>query len=149
MLGTLAKWLRFFGFDTAYVTEKISDDEILRIVEREQRMLLTRDKELIIRAEKKNIAVLCINSINLDTQLVSVLHQLKEPINKEAVLSRCSLCNDVLEKISKQQINDLVPPKVSVNQQDFWQCPNCKKIYWKGSHYENMIQKIQSLIDDA
>ena len=58
MLGTLATWLRLFGFDTFYANAEMDDDELLKIAEKENRVLITRDKELIIRAKKKNIKVI-------------------------------------------------------------------------------------------
>ena len=45
MLGTLAKWLRIYGFDTFYANRDISDSELLDISKKENRILITRDKK--------------------------------------------------------------------------------------------------------
>ena len=49
MLGTLAKWLRIYGFDTAYANSEMDDDDIIRISKKEKRILITRDKNLTNR----------------------------------------------------------------------------------------------------
>jgi uncharacterized protein with PIN domain len=53
MLGTLAKWLRLIGFDTFYATKEMDDSELLQIAKKEKRIILTRDKELLVRGKKK------------------------------------------------------------------------------------------------
>ena len=62
MLGTLATWLRLFGFDTFYANSEIDDDELLDITKKENRTLVTRDKELTIRASKRKLQYIEINS---------------------------------------------------------------------------------------
>ena len=53
MLGTLAKWLRLLGFDTFYANDEIKDDILLLIAKKENRAIITRDKELIFRDNLK------------------------------------------------------------------------------------------------
>src|SRR5207245_3517686 len=48
MLGSLARWLRFMGYDTAY-PPPAPDRELVDCARREGRILLTRDKELAAR----------------------------------------------------------------------------------------------------
>ena len=48
MLGSIARKLRIFGFDTLYVAHA-HDDEILKIGIAEDRIILTCDKELFKR----------------------------------------------------------------------------------------------------
>jgi len=141
MLGSLARWLRLFGFDTFYANSEISDDEVLRIAENENRILITRDKELIIREKKKKIQLIETSLVDLDEQLIHVVK--KEFIDEKMILSRCSLCNTILEEIKKNDVKTKVPEKVFLNNDRFWFCSKCDKIYWMGSHYN----KIQSKID--
>ena len=56
----------------------------------------------------------------------------------DANLARCSLCNGNIKSIIKDNIVDLIPDGVSKNNSEFWQCQSCKKIYWKGTHYDNL-----------
>ena len=142
MLGSLATWLRFLGIDTFYASDQFHDDQLLTIALDEQRVLITRDKELIIRARKKNLQVISIISVDLDEQLTTVLSEI--PFDQDAILTRCSLCNSILDSIDNTIIQCKIPKKIYESHQHFWICPNCKKIYWKGSHYDEIIKKIKS-----
>jgi uncharacterized protein len=143
MLGSLAKWLRIFGFDTFYPDATTNDDEVLRITKAENRLLLSRDKELIIRGKKAQLQVLEIQTTDLDTQLAQVLTYI--PIDHTQVLTRCTLCNTPLISVEKKAIKTYVPPKVFETRDSFWYCSVCHKYYWMGTHYENMIEKISKL----
>jgi uncharacterized protein with PIN domain len=143
MLGSLAKWLRIFGFDTFYPDATTNDDEVLHIAKAENRLLLSRDKELIIRGKKAQLRVLEIQTTDLDTQLAQVLTYI--PIDHTQVLTRCTLCNTPLITVEKKAIKTHVPPKVFETRDSFWYCSVCDKYYWMGTHYENMIEKISKL----
>jgi len=143
MLGTLAKWLRIYGFDTFFAGSDISDKEIIDIAKKQDRVILTRDKNLVYSARKKLVDVFQIKSTNLDDQLSKVLKNYE--ISEENILSRCLLCNSILQKIDKKEVKVEVPQRVFNSNDKFWFCSKCKKIYWKGSHYDKMIEKMDSL----
>jgi uncharacterized protein with PIN domain len=143
MLGTLAKWLRIYGFDTTYADSEIDDDEILKISKEENRILLTRDKNLTNRARRENIKTIKITSTDIDKQIKTAVEGRK--IDTFKILSRCIICNSVVEEIKKEDVKEKVPKRIFENINKYWFCPKCSKIYWKGSHYENMIEKIKNL----
>jgi uncharacterized protein with PIN domain len=143
MLGSLATWLRILGIDTMYPSNDMSDDELLQIAAEEQRLIISRDKQLIARGEKRMIPVLELQSTSLDEQLGTVLKAI--PIETNKILSRCTLCNTPLRSVEKNELTDQVPPKVLESHKDFWFCPHCNKYYWMGTHYQNMMQKINKL----
>ena len=143
MLGTLAKWLRLFGFDTYYANSEIDDNKILEIAEKEKRVLISRDKELIIRAKKKKVDFFEIKTTDLDQQLKLVLNNID--IDEKAILTRCSLCNSLVEEIDKEDVVDFVPEKVFKNNDKFWFCSKCKKYYWMGSHYDKIISNLKKI----
>ena len=142
MLGTLAKWLRIFGLDTFYANSEMDDSELIEISKKEKRVLITRDKNLLQKAKKEKIGVIEINTTDIDEQIKKVLNQ--EKVDKKKVLSRCILCNSDLDEVEKVEIEKKVPKRVFESNEKFWLCPKCKKVYWKGTHYENMIEKIKS-----
>lgn len=142
MLGSLATWLRFMGFDTFYATDQMGDDELMQIAKDEDRFLITQDKELIFRARKRDILVISIYSTDLDEQLRSVIS--KMVVDIEQILSRCSLCNNHIIPIKKEEIKKRVPVKAYQNQSQFWLCHQCNKIYWRGSHCDQILKKILS-----
>lgn len=148
MFGTLASWLRLLGFDTFYTTEKIDDEELLTIASTEKRTLVTRDKELIYRARRKQIPVVYIDEKDLNNQLKKVFEQTEAHIDDQLVLTRCSVCNGLLQPIDKNKVADLVPDHVYSSQQQFWQCMNCQKIYWRGTHYQKILSTIKQIKTD-
>ena len=143
MLGTLAKWLRILGFDTFYANAEMSDEDLLNIAKGENRTIFTRDKELIIRGKKKNQNFMAIETTDLDLQLNQVLKHVN--IDEKSILSRCTLCNTVLNTVEKSKVQGKVPSKVFENNEKFWFCSKCGKHYWMGSHYNEMINKIDKI----
>ncbi|UCF49447.1 MAG: Mut7-C RNAse domain-containing protein [Thermoplasmatales archaeon] len=143
MLGTLAKWMRIFGFDTFYANGEIDDKELIDICSKENRILITRDKILIQIARRENLKTIDINTIDIDEQIKKVISD--REIDLKKVLSRCILCNTAVDEIKKDEVKDKVLKKVYDNNEKFWLCKKCDKIYWKGSHYENMIDKINEI----
>ena len=143
MLGSLAKWLRIFGFDTVYPDMTTNDDIVLDIAKAEQRLLVTRDKELLIRGKKMQLDVLEMPMTTLDQQLELILTRV--PLDSSRVLSRCTLCNTPLISVKKETMKPHVPPKVFETKDEFWFCSVCKKYYWMGTHYEKMMEKINTL----
>ena len=134
MLGRLAKWLRIFGYDTAYF-KPVRDSELLRLSVVEKRILLTRDTLLIRRRGIKNF--LFISYDQPFEQIKQVVRELNIPYPAEP-FSRCIMCNDLLEPYSKEDSCRAVPEYVCKTQDVFGKCPACHKIYWKGTHYERM-----------
>jgi hypothetical protein len=143
MLGTLAKWLRLLGYDTVYVNDTLTDEKIIEIAKKENRLILTRDKNLIKIAKRENLKPIEIKSTDLDEQIKVIVSELG--FDKEEVLSRCSICNTPIVKIEKEKVKELVPKRVFENNEEFWFCKKCKKVYWIGSHWKNIEGKIKNL----
>ncbi len=139
MLGTLARWLRLLGFDVLY-PGPIPDSEMKKIAATEERTILTRDKEL---ASTKKVAALYVASDDLEEQLLFTIAELELEITDP--MSRCSLCNSVVKKVEKLAVEGQVPSGVFERQQDFWYCPECKKYYWQGSHWDRITRTIERL----
>ena len=143
MLGSLAKWLRILGFDTFYANDIVTDEELLHIATTENRIIISRDKELILKGKKQNLDVIEIKHIDLDEQLNQVINLIK--VDKKLVLSRCTLCNTELKIVEKGEVEGKVPKKVFDNKDKFWFCKKCKKFYWAGSHYDKINDKIKEI----
>jgi uncharacterized protein with PIN domain len=144
MLGKLAKWLRFLGYDTSY-PPTISDDELIDLCKRENRILLTRDRNLSKSRQKlKGVpGVIYIQSDNPDLQLEQVIKDLDLELGDQ-VLTRCAECNALIDEVDKEQVKNHVPKGVFDRQDKFWHCANCDKYYWQGSHCEKILAKIES-----
>ena len=141
MLGKLAKWLRFMGYDTIY-PKKPTDDELIQLSQSQDRYLLTRDKEL---ARRKNLKVIYIQSDQLEAQLKQIKSELHLELSADAFL-RCPECNHLIKQIDKLDVKNKVPKGVFDRQDQFWVCTNCNRYYWQGSHYEKIKDKLNSLV---
>jgi len=106
----LAKWLRIMGYDTAYAKEG-NDNEIITKADEEKRILLTRDKELHSRYKNS----VFIDSTELEKQIKKVIISLNIKINEKNYLSRCTVCNTPVIKISKNEVNHPMPMKTMKN----------------------------------
>jgi uncharacterized protein with PIN domain len=138
MLGSLARWLRFIGYDTAY-PEPGPDRTLIERVRSEDRILLTRDKELAARVT----GAVQIRSDILEEQIREVAMAL--PLRLVDPLSRCSLCNEILVGASLEEVKGVVPEGVRSRHRTFWRCPSCGRIYWRGSHWDKMVAQLDSL----
>ena len=143
MLGRLVKWLRILGYDTTYPSFE-NDLSLILIARQENRILLTRDTNLI---KRRNICdFLFIKSNKWEEQLLEVIKGMKLEIDFDSkIFSRCSLCNAPTKDIDKKEVKARVPPYVFLTQDKFVYCPSCKKYYWKGTHWQRMAEKIKKL----
>ena len=139
MLGTLAKWLRILGYDTAFCPQ-IDDSDLVRQSRAEERILLTRDTGL---RERKGLHVLFIAGDALEEQLAQVLRAFD--LRTDKPFSRCPVCNTELEDVPKGDAWGQVPPFVFQTQDEFKLCPDCNRFYWRGSHWRNMLSKVEKL----
>lgn len=139
MFGTLAKWLRFLGFDTEFIGP-VSDKELKEIALSEDRVILTRDKEL---SNNKDVEALYVESRDIDDQLVQVLRALN--LEVEEPMSRCSTCNGLIEEIRREEVKGNVPEDILADKDVFWRCKECGKHYWQGSHWSGILERIEKI----
>ena len=160
MLGNIARKLRIFGFDTLYMAQA-HDDEILRTGIKQDRVILTADKELFKRIVKVGARGVLVSAGA--SELEDLVHILTEngitSIGMNGVGSRCSVCNGHLEKRTSDQVkngdgcsnnnnNDddvIVPDKVIACHKQFFQCIACGKIYWEGGHLKRIRALVRNL----
>ena len=140
-LGRLAAYLRTLGFDCWYA--RVSDDEQLAsVAASEDRILLTRDVGLLKRREIQR--GYCLRSDQPHVQLREVVKRygLADRIQP---FHRCMDCNGQLLPVPKDEVADLLPPHTRATKDVFSRCEDCRKIYWRGSHYERMNEWIREL----
>jgi uncharacterized protein with PIN domain len=140
-LGQLATYLRMLGFDSLYRND-YQDEELAEVAVDQGRILLTRDRRLLMR---KVIRLgYCIHQSNPKKQVAEVLRRFKlfEQIKP---FQRCLKCNTPLQSVPKQQIIDRLEPLTKKYYEEFRICPACDQIYWKGSHFEHMLQMIDEM----
>ena len=142
MLGKLAKWLKILGFDALFFS-KIEDDELIAIARNEGRILLTKDTGLIQRA--KNVETLFLESEEWQEQIRQVMEHfnLRERVDPH---TRCIDCNVVLKNLPKKNAKNLVSAFVFEQADSFALCPNCGRIFWRGTHFKDMEVQIQDIL---
>ena len=157
MLGNIARKLRIFGFDTLYMAQA-NDDEILKIGIKQDRVILTADKELFKRIVKVGArGVLVSGGASELEDLVDILTKAGiTSVGMNGIGSRCSVCNGHLEERTSDQVknddcnndnNDdvIVPDKVIACHKQFFQCIACGKIYWEGGHLKRIRALVRNL----
>jgi uncharacterized protein with PIN domain/sulfur carrier protein ThiS len=140
-LGQLATYLRMLGFDTLYRND-YQDDELAQVTAQEGRILLTRDRRLLMR--KAVVHGYCIRNLDPRQQVLEVLHRF-DLFDKIAPFQRCLRCNHPLQPVSKESVLSRLEPLTKRYYEEFHLCPACDQVYWKGSHYERMRDLIEAV----
>jgi uncharacterized protein with PIN domain len=138
----LGRWLRMLGFDAAYYPIS-SDDELIKIASSEDRIILTRDHHF----RERKARCFMVESTDPVEQVRDVIEAFKLRVSRKRFLSRCLECNVPIEEVeNRSEIKDLVPPYVYKTQEEFCRCPVCGKVFWKGTHVENMSNKLELVV---
>jgi uncharacterized protein with PIN domain len=133
-LGQLATYLRMLGFDCLYRND-YQDDELARVAIDEARLLLTRNRRLLMRnAIRRGY---CIHQTDPRLQAAEVLRRFKL-VGQIKPFQRCLRCNNPLQVVQKHEIIERLEPLTKKYYEEFRLCPACNQIYWKGSHFEHM-----------
>jgi len=143
MLGKLSKWLRMLGCDTLYFRET-NDDELVARTVKEKRQLLTRKTHLMQRNDIKDYLFFISHNDPLK-QLGEVIEHYKLTSVPPAAFTRCLICNQKLKESTPERIRSRVPDYVVNTQKHFLTCSSCKRIYWRGTHYENMQKTLKRI----
>ncbi|NPV07162.1 MAG: hypothetical protein HPY83_04255 [Anaerolineae bacterium] len=137
MLGRLARWLRFAGYDTVYDTS-LDDGELARLARETGRVLLTRDREL---AGRRGITAYLVSSEQIQEQVAEVLRAFGKtgPVSPP----RCAVCNGLLADAERESVQGKVPPHVWSDQAAFRVCRGCGRVYWGGTHWEGIRRGLE------
>ena len=142
-LGRLARDLRMLGFDVLYRND-FADDEIVGIAVQEGRIVLTRDRDLLMR---KPIERGCyVYAIDGDKQLLEVMARY-DLAGLIRTLSRCLKCNGLLEPVARHVVESELPAYSGACQDYFRRCAVCHQLYWEGAHVARMRKRIAALLD--
>ena len=140
MLGRLARYLRFMGFDTGYA-HGLADDEIARWAAEEHRTLLTRDRALAARVP----GAVLVESPALDEQLRTV-HRRYPSAPFRVACTRCTLSNAPLlpeDPPAGAHVDSTGPHPAST---PVFRCSACGHRYWEGTHTASVRHRIESVL---
>jgi uncharacterized protein with PIN domain len=129
------------GFDTLY-DNNIDDAEIEAIASSEERVVLTRDRELL---KRRTITHGCyIHTLKPALQFRELVDRLDLAASIEA-FTLCLHCNAPLRDVPKAEVLDQLPHSVRDLHEQFDTCDMCRRVFWKGSHWKRMT----ALLADA
>lgn len=140
-LGRLASHLRMLGLDSLY-SNAYEDEQLVQISIAERRILLTRDRMLLMH-KVINLGYL-VRSMNSTEQLYEIV-QRYGLVRWIRPFERCMVCNHPLETARKETVLEMLEPLTKKYYDDFKRCPGCGQVYWKGSHYERMLELIEKV----
>jgi uncharacterized protein len=130
-LGKLTKYLRILGFDTI----SINDLNMLNRYKNQD------DPPLLFTKRMKTISyqpAIFIQSNRIQEQIKEIKNSIKPYMNSDNFMTRCIGCNTLLESAEKTDIEARVPEYIYHHHEEFKVCPSCKKVYWEGTHAEQM-----------
>lgn len=136
-LGTLTRRLRLLGIDSAWRND-MTDDELIGLAHRERRVILTRDRGLLLRRAARDGAY--VRGNDPDDQLDDVLDRFAPPLTP---WTRCPACNGLLAPVAKADIIERLQPGTQRNYDAFAQCSSCGRAYWDGAHHA----RLQRIVD--
>lgn len=142
MLGSLARWLRFFGFDSVYLEPGTEDRVLEEQARAEGRWLLTKDRELASVGPR----TMLVRADDLEDQLIEVFGRLDLRPDSTLEMARCSECNGELVEVTGKEVSDVVPPHVLATAPHFRRCAGCGRVYWPGSHGDRILERMTAVV---
>jgi uncharacterized protein len=136
-LNKLASLLRLCGFDAVVYHH---DEDIADAAAREARVVLTRDVALLKRGAVQRGR--WVRHTDPEEQLVEVLESFAL-VDQMNPFSRCLRCNTPIVSVAAATVVEHVPARVRAAFREFWRCPGCARIFWRGSHYHRLSSLIE------
>ena len=145
--GKLARWLRMMGYDAIFF-DGSDDSYLVSKALAEDRVILTRDTQIMKRGiiTSGRLKAIFIESDKAEPQIRQVIDTLRLDYQSR-LFTRCLECNQPLMERNKDEIKDRVPPYVFQTQSQYMECPNCHRIYWRGTHWQSMNKKMKNLTE--
>lgn len=154
MLGSLARSLRLFGYDTLYAGDletdrgALPDGDIYQIALQTGRIVLTRDGQFSLRDPAR---VVLVAGTTTREQLASVKAKLGIMLVFDQATSRCLRCNARLAPVPKERVQGRVKEGTLRTIDAFWECTGCQQLFWRGAHFrdsDGLLSKFDGLVDD-
>ncbi len=153
MLGKLTRWLRLAGQDVVCINDFTvssgeEDEVLLELAASDSRVLITKDVELHQRALKNSLESILLRE---EGEVAHQMDEISEKVGKSFDISpkssRCPVCNGELESVEKDSVKEDIHEKVLDNNEKFWKCEKCGKIYWLGGHWEKIGETMEKMED--
>jgi len=145
MLGNIAKKLRIMGFDCMYEAN-IDDNELIKLAKKENRIIISKDFDLVKKSSNFGVRSVYLEKRDEFEQLYEIILKLNlKKIEIDGDNARCPKCNSKTEFIKKESVSNKLPNGVLDHNEKFWNCKNCDKVFWEGSHIINLKKLAERL----
>ena len=136
----LGRGLRTLGYDTKLYGEG-PDDRLREFCKDENRILLSCDADF----EGESGALVLISDDWQEQLKIVVLRFSLDPVNYR--YSLCLNCNCRVHRADPYHYSEQVPAWVHEENSPLWRCPQCRRLFWAGSHLERMNARYDKLFD--
>jgi uncharacterized protein with PIN domain len=134
------------GFDSLFFTGE-DDSQMVRQALAEGRILLTRDTGILKRrvVTSGRLTAVLMQSEQPEQQMKQLVstYDIK---NQSHPFTLCLECNQQLIERSPEEVKNRVPPYVYRTQKQYMECPECHRIYWRGTHWKAMLNKLKKTV---
>jgi hypothetical protein len=149
MLGKMNRWLRMMGHDALYMNDARDQDLVANAI-KENRILLTSDVALYRLATARGADAYLVKGRTEAERLAGLASRFRLKLSVDSADSRCPICGSPLKAASKEEVRGKVPAATFNAFNEFWTCSSseCAKVYWQGSHWENinaMLEKAREI----
>ena len=141
MLGKLARYLRMLGLDAPYMRQGESLEK--HLPEDSTRFVFFTKRRA--KTERPGFVLVC--SDDPHVQLVEIRSRIEPYIDRTALMTRCIECNARLIEMDRQDAEPLVPEYIYHHHDAFRVCPSCRKVYWEGSHTDDMHSWLEGFLE--
>ena len=142
MLGKLTRWLRMLGHDVNYF-RSADDEKLVEMAKSEKRVLLTRDLKLYQQAVTREVEAVLVEETDEAGKLADLAKRFNFKLEIDLSVSRCPKCNESINAVSKEMVVDQIPESTSIYYNDFWKCPGCGQVYWRGAHWKRIEKTLE------
>ncbi len=145
-VGKLARRLRMMGFDSVFFTGE-DDGRMVKQALAEDRILLTRDTGIMLRrlVTSGRVRAILLQSEVPEEQMRQLISAL-DIIGEAHPFTICVEDNYPLVAATEEEVKDRVPPYVFKTQTQYMECPECRRVYWRGTHWIAMLHKLEKMI---
>jgi len=143
-LQKLGRWLRFLGYKVYFVDRADNFKKFIRSADVDKTIIVTTSRKISDYLKSRKIEHILVPRDSWEFQLFLVIKRLN--IKPELKLNICVYCNNNLKEIDKEIVKDKLPRGVLLTGKDFTKCDHCGAIFWKGSHYRRMVEKLERIL---
>ncbi len=134
------------GFDSLFFDGE-DDSQLVKRALAEGRVLLTRDTGIMKRriVTSGRLKAVLLQSEQPEEQMQQLIAAL-DIKNQCQPFTVCLECNQPLSGKSPSEVKNKVPPYVYKTQNQYMECPQCRRIYWRGTHWQAMLTRMEKTV---